>query len=197
MPGMYAPGHYDLAGLRRRRRRARRHPAQDRRHESRRRARRSPVLGPASQRLFFIRKIVERTGLPGLRSLPARRRSRTLGEALLASTKIYVKLLLQLVRNSASRASPTSPAGASPRTPRACAPTISPKIDYSAEAPACVRLAAGADRRSPTMKCTAPSTVASASSPPCDLAVAVPLMERLVNEGGALHHRRAARTPEA
>ena len=79
--------------------------------------------GPHSNGFSLIRRILERRGADlARRSTPAT--ARTLGEALLAPTRIYVKPVLALLRAlSPSRAWRTSPAAASPRTCRACLPT--------------------------------------------------------------------------
>ena len=98
MPGMYAPGHYDLAGfvvggverediLPR---------MQDMKPGDLLVA--MPSSGPHSNGYSLIRKIVERSGLK-LEDAAPFAPGKTLGEALLAPTKIYVKAVLPLIRN--------------------------------------------------------------------------------------------------
>jgi len=132
MPGMYAPGHYDLAGfvvgaverediL----------PKLD--------AMKAgdvlvalPSSGPHSNGYSLIRKIVERTGLGWDAPAPFET-GKTLGEALLAPTTIYVKPLLQLMRNKRIKGlAHITGGGLTENTPRMLPDHLTPKIDYKA-----------------------------------------------------------------
>lgn len=97
MPGMYSAGHYDLAGF---------VVGAVERTDVLPRVNDMkagdvlvalPSSGPHSNGYSLVRSIVERTGLKWDDCCPFDEKL-TLGEALLAPTKIYVKSLLQLVR---------------------------------------------------------------------------------------------------
>ena len=92
MPGLYASGDYDLAGFRRRRRRAR-HAAAARTSAAGDVLIGLPSSGVHSNGFSLVRRIVEPPASPGTRPRPSPP-GRSLGEALLDPTRIYVKPLL-------------------------------------------------------------------------------------------------------
>jgi phosphoribosylformylglycinamidine cyclo-ligase len=130
MPGMYAPGHYDLAGF------------------SVGAAERGDLLprtgdmkkgdllialpssGPHSNGYSLVRRIVERSGLAWADCAPFDK-DRKLGEALLAPTRIYVKALLPLIRAHRIKGlAHITGGGLTENTPRMCPDHLAPKIDY-------------------------------------------------------------------
>jgi phosphoribosylformylglycinamidine cyclo-ligase len=115
MPGMYAPGEYDLAGSRGcgRTRRDHRRP----RNRRRRRGDRSRFERAAFQRFSLIRKIVAASGAD-YRS-PFAPDSSTLGDALMAPTR-PTSGRCRRCASFRSRAWPTSPAADLSKTFRAC-----------------------------------------------------------------------------
>jgi phosphoribosylformylglycinamidine cyclo-ligase len=135
MPGMYAPGHYDLAGfvvgaaersdlLPR---------TQDMVPGDRLIA--LPSSGPHSNGYSLIRRIVERTGLAWTDPAPFAT-DRSLGEALLAPTRIYVRSLLPLIRQGRIKGlAHITGGGLTENTPRMCPDTLQPRIDATALRP--------------------------------------------------------------
>jgi phosphoribosylformylglycinamidine cyclo-ligase len=130
MPGMYAPGHYDLAGF------------------VVGAAERSDILprtndmtpgdilialpssGPHSNGYSLIRRIVERTGLSWQDCAPFDETGK-LGDALLAPTRIYVKSVLPLIRRHQIKGlAHITGGGLTENAPRMCPEHLSPKIDY-------------------------------------------------------------------
>jgi len=94
MPGMYAPGHYDLAGF------AVGIVERDRMIDGSRVAAGHVLLGlpssgPHSNGYSLIRKVLEVSGADPAQPLPGT--DATLGEALLAPTRIYVRTILDLL----------------------------------------------------------------------------------------------------
>jgi phosphoribosylformylglycinamidine cyclo-ligase len=185
MPGMYAPGHYDLAGFV--------VGAAEREdilpHTDDMNAGdvlvALPSSGPHSNGYSLVRRIVERTGLDWTDCAPFDEK-RTLGEALLAPTKIYVRALLALIRNKRIKGlAHITGGGLTENTPRMCPDHLVPKIDFSAWKPPPVfdwlqRAGSVSDeemRR--TFNCGVGMVMA------VEPAVAGPLMDRLVNEGEA------------
>jgi phosphoribosylformylglycinamidine cyclo-ligase len=185
MPGMYAPGHYDLAGfVVGAVERAEVLPRMDE-------MKAGDVLvalpssGPHSNGYSLVRKIVERTGL-GWDDCAPFDASKKLGEALLAPTKIYVKPLLQLIRNKRIKGlAHITGGGLIENAPRMCPDHLVPKIDYSAwKLPPVFDWLQRAgsitdDEMHRAFNCGVGIVCA------VDPGVAVPLMERLVNEGEA------------
>jgi phosphoribosylformylglycinamidine cyclo-ligase len=185
MPGMYAPGHYDLAGFV--------VGAAEREdilpHTDDMNAGdvlvALPSSGPHSNGYSLVRRIVERTGLDWTDCAPFDEK-RKLGEALLAPTKIYVRALLALIRNKRIKGlAHITGGGLTENTPRMCPDHLVPKIDFSAWKPPPVfdwlqRAGSVSDeemRR--TFNCGVGMVMA------VEPAVAGPLMDRLVNEGEA------------
>ena len=183
MPGMYAPGHYDLAGF------------------VVGGVEREDILpktndmkpgdllvaiassGPHSNGYSLIRKIVERSGVK-LEDPAPFDTGKTLGEALLAPTKIYVKALLPLIRNKRIKGlAHITGGGLTENTPRMLPDHLVPKIDYKAwKLPpvfAWLQEVGGLsdEEMRRTFNCGIGIVLA------VDPAVAMPLMERLANEG--------------
>lgn len=130
MPGMYAPGHYDLAGFV--------VGAVEREDILPKLDTMNvgdllvalPSSGPHSNGYSLIRKIVERSGLGWDAPAPFEP-GRTLGEALLTPTTIYVKPLLQLIRNKRIKGlAHITGGGLTENTPRMLPDHLVPKIDY-------------------------------------------------------------------
>jgi phosphoribosylformylglycinamidine cyclo-ligase len=132
MPGMYSPGHYDLAGF------------------VVGAAERSDILprtkdmkpgdvlialpssGPHSNGYSLIRRIVERTGLAWTDCAPFDEKAK-LGEALLAPTRIYVKALLPLIRERWIKGlAHITGGGLTENAPRMCPDDLAPKFDDAA-----------------------------------------------------------------
>ncbi len=132
MPGMYAAGHYDLAGftvgaveradiLPR---------TQDMKAGDALIA--LPSSGPHSNGYSLVRRIVERTGLAWSDCAPFDDR-RKLGEALLAPTRIYVKALLPLIRARRIKGlAHITGGGLTENAPRMCPDSLVPLIDHAA-----------------------------------------------------------------
>lgn len=185
MPGMYAPGHYDLAGF------------------VVGAVERTDVLpktddmkagdvlvalpssGPHSNGYSLIRRIVERSGLALTDAAPFDP-TKTLGEALLAPTRIYVKSVLPLIRMKRIKGlAHITGGGLTENAPRMCPDHLFPKIDYKAVTLPPVfqwlqQVGSVSDeevRR--TFNCGIGLVMA------VDPQVANPLMERLANEGEA------------
>jgi len=185
MPGMYAPGHYDLAGFV--------VGAVERTDVLPRTGDMKagdvlvalPSSGPHSNGYSLIRRIVERTGLAWSDCSPFDE-NKTLGEALLAPTRIYVKSVLPLIRMKRIKGlAHITGGGLTENAPRMCPDHLVPKIDYQAVTLPSVfdwlqRAGSISDeemRR--TFNCGVGLVMA------VDPLVANPLMERLANEGEA------------
>jgi phosphoribosylformylglycinamidine cyclo-ligase len=185
MPGMYSPGHYDLAGF------------------VVGAVERDDVLpktdsmkvgdtlialpssGPHSNGYSLIRRIVERTGLAWTDCAPFDEKKK-LGEALLAPTKIYVRPLLQLIRNKRIKGlAHITGGGLTENTPRMCPDHLVPRIDYSAWKlpPAFEWLQRAGSISDEEMRRTFNCGVGIVLA--VEPAVAEPLMGRLINEGEA------------
>ena len=185
MPGMYAPGHYDLAGfvvgaverpdiLPR---------TDDMKAGDLLVA--LPSSGPHSNGYSLIRRIVERTGL-ALTDCAPFDADRKLGEALLAPTRIYVKPLLPLIRNKRIKGlAHITGGGLTENTPRMLPDHLVARIDYNAWTLPPVfdwlQRAGGVadDEMRRTFNCGVGIVMA------VDPVVAQPLMERLIDEGEA------------
>ena len=129
MPGMYPPGHYDLAGfvvgaverkeiL----------PRMDEMHAG-------DVLigiqssGPHSNGYSLIRKVVERTGLSFDDPAPFSNKQ-SLGQALLTPTRLYSKAALPLIKSGRVKGlAHITGGGLTENTPRMCPDTVAPRID--------------------------------------------------------------------
>ncbi len=185
MPGMYAPGHYDLAGFV--------VGAVERTDVLPKTDEMKagdvlvalPSSGPHSNGYSLIRRIVERTGL-ALTDCSPFDDKRTLGEALLAPTRIYVKSVLPLIRMKRIKGlAHITGGGLTENAPRMCPDHLVPKIDYKAVTLPPVfdwlqragSVSDGEMRR--TFNCGVGLVMA------VDPQVANPLMERLANEGEA------------
>jgi phosphoribosylformylglycinamidine cyclo-ligase len=130
MPGMYAPGHYDLAGFV--------VGAVERADVLPRTNDMKagdvlialPSSGPHSNGYSLIRKIVERTGLSWDATAPFDNRL-PLGEALLAPTTIYVKSVLPLIRSKRIKGlAHITGGGLTENAPRMCPDHLTTRIDY-------------------------------------------------------------------
>ena len=130
MPGMYAPGHYDLAGFV--------VGAVERADVLPRTNDMKagdvlialPSSGPHSNGYSLIRKIVERTGLSWDATAPFDN-GLPLGEALLAPTSIYVKSVLPLIRSKRIKGlAHITGGGLTENAPRMCPDHLAPRIDY-------------------------------------------------------------------
>lgn len=137
MPGMYPPGHYDLAGFV--------VGAVERRGIL-------PALdtmtagdvligiessGPHSNGYSLIRKVVERTGLSF--DDPAPFTTATLGRALLTPTRLYSKAALPLIRERRIKGlAHITGGGLTENTPRMCPGHLAPRIDRTAWKPPAV-----------------------------------------------------------
>ncbi|MHA7901059.1 MAG: phosphoribosylformylglycinamidine cyclo-ligase [Henriciella sp.] len=132
MPGMYPPGHYDLAGF------------------VVGAVERSAILprmdqmvvgdvligigssGPHSNGYSLIRKIVERSGLTYEDSAPFSN-AEALGQALLTPTRLYSKAALPLIRAGAVKGlAHITGGGLTENTPRMCPDHLQPRIDRDA-----------------------------------------------------------------
>ncbi|MBU6320137.1 MAG: phosphoribosylformylglycinamidine cyclo-ligase [Alphaproteobacteria bacterium] len=135
MPGMYAPGHYDLAGF---------VVGAAERTDLLPRTQDMiagdtlialPSSGPHSNGYSLIRRIVERTGLAWTDPAPFET-DRSLGEALLAPTRIYVRSLLPLIRQGRIKGlAHITGGGLTENTPRMCPDALQPRIDGAALRP--------------------------------------------------------------
>ncbi len=185
MPGMYAPGHYDLAGF------------------VVGAVERADVLpktedmkagdvlialpssGLHANGFSLVRRIVERSGLKWDDKAPFDDKL-TLGEALLAPTRIYVKSVLQLIRLKRIKGlAHITGGGLTENAPRMCPDHLAPKIDYNAWGlPPMFKWlqetgAVSDEEMRRTFNCGVGMVLA------VDPAVAEPLMERMFNEGDA------------
>lgn len=135
MPGMYPPGHYDLAGFV--------VGAVDRDKVLPRMGDMAPgdVLigiassGPHSNGYSLIRRIVEREGLFYGGPSPFSN-AETLGEALLTPTRLYAPLVMPLIRSGRIKGlAHITGGGITENTPRMCPDTLVPRIDCAAWTP--------------------------------------------------------------
>ncbi len=185
MPGMYSPGHYDLAGFvvgAAERQDILPHTADMKAGDV---LIALPSSGPHSNGYSLVRKIVERTGLAWTDCAPFDEKKK-LGEALLAPTKIYVRSLLALIRNKRIKGlAHITGGGLTENAPRMCPDHLVPRIDYAAWKlpPVFEWLKAAGSMSDEEMRRTFNCGVGmvAAVAP----AVAGPLMERLINEGEA------------
>lgn len=128
MPGMYPPGHYDLAGfVVGAVERSAMLPNHDHMQAG-------DVLigigssGPHSNGFSLIRKVVERAGLSY--SDPAPFVSKPLGEALLEPTRLYSHAALPLIKSGlVNGLAHITGGGLTENTPRMCPDHLSPRID--------------------------------------------------------------------
>lgn len=135
MPGMYPPGHYDLAGFV--------VGAVDRAKVLPRMGDMKPgdVLigiassGPHSNGYSLIRRIVEREGLFYGGPSPFSN-SETLGEALLTPTRLYAPIVMPLIRAGRLKGlAHITGGGLTENTPRMCPDALVPRIDRAAWTP--------------------------------------------------------------
>jgi len=132
MPGMYPPGHYDLAGfVVGAVERADILPRMDEMQAG-------DVLigihssGPHSNGYSLIRKVVERTGLSYEDAAPFSN-SETLGRALLRPTRLYSAAALPLIKTGNIKGlAHITGGGLTENTPRMCPDHLSPQIDRKA-----------------------------------------------------------------
>jgi phosphoribosylformylglycinamidine cyclo-ligase len=131
MPGMYAPGHYDLAGFA--------VGAAERDQLLPRTADMKagdtlialPSSGPHANGYSLVRRIVERSGLAWDAPAPFDP-AKTLGDALLTPTRIYVKSLLPLIRDGAIKGlAHITGGGLTENAPRMCPGHLTTRIDYA------------------------------------------------------------------
>lgn len=88
--------------------------------------------GPHSNGYSLIRKVVERSGLPWDAPSPFSD-GQTLGESLMAPTKIYIKSLLPLLQDGLiSGLAHITGGGITDNTPRMLPDTLTPEFDYAA-----------------------------------------------------------------
>lgn len=136
MPGMYPPGHYDLAGfVVGAVERDAIMPRMDDMNES-------DVLigiassGPHSNGYSLIRKVVERTGLSFDDASPFSD-EQTLGEALLTPTRLYSNAALPLIQTGGiiKGLAHITGGGLTENTPRMCPEHLMPRIDRTAWTP--------------------------------------------------------------
>ncbi|MBA4227060.1 MAG: phosphoribosylformylglycinamidine cyclo-ligase [Hyphomonas sp.] len=135
MPGMYPPGHYDLAGFV--------VGAVDRARVLPRMGDMQPgdVLigiassGPHSNGYSLIRRIVEREGLFYGGPSPFSN-SETLGEALLTPTRLYAPIVMPLIRAGKLKGlAHITGGGLTENTPRMCPDELIPRIDRATWTP--------------------------------------------------------------
>ena len=135
MPGMYPPGHYDLAGFV--------VGAVDRDKVLPRMSdmAKGDVLigiassGPHSNGYSLVRRIVAREGLFYGGPSPFSK-AQTLGEALLTPTRLYSKLVLPLIRSGRVKGlAHITGGGLTENTPRMCPDSLVPKIDRASWTP--------------------------------------------------------------
>lgn len=135
MPGMYPPGHYDLAGFV--------VGAVDRDKVLPRMSdmAKGDVLigiassGPHSNGYSLVRRIVAREGLFYGGPSPFSN-AQTLGEALLTPTRLYSKLVLPLIRSGRVKGlAHITGGGLTENTPRMCPDSLVPKIDRASWTP--------------------------------------------------------------
>ncbi len=134
MPGMYPPGHYDLAGFV--------VGAVDRDKVLPRTADMKtgdalialPSSGPHSNGYSLIRRIIARDGLD--LAAPAPFANAPLGEALLTPTRLYAPLVLPLIRSGMIKGlAHITGGGLTENTPRMCPDHLAPNIDRKSWTP--------------------------------------------------------------
>ncbi len=132
MPGMYAPGHYDLAGF------VVGAVERDAILPDHARMAAGDVLiglassGPHSNGYSLIRKCVERSGLSLADASPFSR-GETLGEALLMPTRLYSRPVLPLARAGLlTGLAHITGGGLTENAPRMCPDGLRPRIDHAA-----------------------------------------------------------------
>ncbi|MEZ5936960.1 MAG: phosphoribosylformylglycinamidine cyclo-ligase [Hyphomonadaceae bacterium] len=133
MPGMYAAGHYDLAGFSvGAAERALLLPrTQDMKKGDVLLA--LPSSGPHANGYSLVRRIVERSGLAWDAPAPFAEDGASLGQALLTPTRIYVKAVLPLIRKSMIKGlAHITGGGLTENTPRMLPDNLIPRIDYAA-----------------------------------------------------------------
>jgi phosphoribosylformylglycinamidine cyclo-ligase len=131
MPGMYAAGHYDLAGFVVGAAERTDLLPRTRDMTSGDRLIALTSSGPHSNGYSLIRRIVERSGLAWSDPAPFDP-SRSLGEALLAPTRIYVRQLLPLIRQGRIKGlAHITGGGLTENTPRMCPDHLLPQIDFT------------------------------------------------------------------
>jgi phosphoribosylformylglycinamidine cyclo-ligase len=183
MPGMYAPGHYDLAGFV--------VGAVERPDILPKTDDMKPgdVLvalassGPHANGYSLIRRIVERTGLAWEDCAPFDEKKK-LGEALLAPTRIYVKSLLPLIRNKRIKGlAHITGGGLTENTPRMLPDHLVAKIDDKAWTlpPVFDWLQRAGSVSDAEMRRTFNCGVGIVMA--VDPVVAQPLMERMIDQG--------------
>ncbi|MEM7640295.1 MAG: phosphoribosylformylglycinamidine cyclo-ligase [Pseudomonadota bacterium] len=132
MPGMYPPGHYDLAGFV---------------VGAVERAKVLPRMqdmtagdvligigssGPHSNGYSLIRKVVERSGLSYQEAAPFLS-NQSLGEALLSPTRLYSAAALPLIKDGLAKGlAHITGGGLTENTPRMCPDSLTPRIDRNA-----------------------------------------------------------------
>lgn len=132
MPGMYPPGHYDLAGfVLGAVERSKVLPRMDNMQPG-------DVLigigssGPHSNGYSLIRKVVERSGLSYDDAAPFLS-NHSLGTALLSPTRLYSKAALPLIKDGLAKGlAHITGGGLTENTPRMCPDSLSPRIDRAA-----------------------------------------------------------------
>ena len=137
MPGMYPPGHYDLAGF------VVGAVERDAMLPNHGAMTAGDILialpssGPHSNGYSLVRRIVERSGL-GFDD-PAPFMNSPLGEALLTPTRLYADQVLPLIRSqSLTGLAHITGGGLTENTPRMCPDTLVPRIDRTAWTPPAV-----------------------------------------------------------
>ena len=134
MPGMYPPGHYDLAGFV--------VGAVERMNILPDATRMTPgtILigltssGPHSNGYSLIRRVVKRSGLA--LDGPAPFTNSTLGEALLAPTRLYATCVLPLIRkNKLAGLAHITGGGLTENIPRMLPTTLTPELDFDSWTP--------------------------------------------------------------
>ena len=135
MPGLYAPGDYDLAGF------CMGAVERDAVLPQRERQRPGDVLiglassGPHSNGYSLVRRVVERSGLAWSAAAPFAQET-TLAQALLEPTRIYVKSVLPLLKaGRVSGGAHITGGGLVENPPRAVAPGLVPRFDWDAWTP--------------------------------------------------------------
>lgn len=134
MPGMYPPGHYDLAGF------VVGAVEREALLPDHARMAAGDILigiassGPHANGYSLVRKVVERTGLDW--DAPAPFADASLGDALLTPTRLYTGAALPLIREHlVTGLAHITGGGLTENTPRMCPDGLLPEIDYGAWTP--------------------------------------------------------------